>query len=287
MLKQMKFGDNLNKRVDMSKVKLDVLRPWISKKITEMLNIEDDVIVEFVYNQLEEEKYPCPKKMQINMTGFLNGKNARVFMEDLWALLLSAQESDSGIPAEFIEQKKDEILKREEDSRHQDDSRSRRSRSRGGSRDRDDHKRSKKEVRPMYKPEPEEYMDEEEKMIEDFIEADVPISKEKESKKAVEEAKAPIVKEPSPDRNVKISPEKMKETKPDNPGEKNRRKSRDRSRSRDRRRSRERRSSKDHKTSRDRKSSRDRRRSRSPRRSSDRSKKRSRSPRDKKDRDGR
>lgn len=40
----------------MSKVKLDVLRPWISKKITDFLNIEDDVVVEFVYNQLEEEK---------------------------------------------------------------------------------------------------------------------------------------------------------------------------------------------------------------------------------------
>jgi len=121
----MKFGDCLNKRVDMSKVKLDVLRPWISKKITDILHIEDDVVVEFVYNQLEEEKYPCPKKMQINMTGFLNGRNARQFMGELWALLLSAQESDSGIPAEFIQQKKDEILKREEEQRQRDRSRSR------------------------------------------------------------------------------------------------------------------------------------------------------------------
>lgn len=56
LLKQMKFGDCLNKKVDMSKVKLDVLRPWISKKITDILHIEDDVVVEFVYNQLEEEK---------------------------------------------------------------------------------------------------------------------------------------------------------------------------------------------------------------------------------------
>lgn len=39
----------------MEKVKLDVLRPWISKKITEYLHIEDDVVVEFVYNQLEDK----------------------------------------------------------------------------------------------------------------------------------------------------------------------------------------------------------------------------------------
>lgn len=47
------------------------------------------------------------------MTGFLNGKNARQFMDELWALLLSAQDSDTGIPSEFIEEKKEEILKRE------------------------------------------------------------------------------------------------------------------------------------------------------------------------------
>lgn len=170
LLKQMKFGNCLDKQVsrpkqpnkcfdvfvttniilkpiaaqvDMSKVKLDVLRPWISKKITEFLHIEDDVVVEFVYNQLEEKnvsiyttfaqsyrspnrtnlfvsprpQFPCPKKMQINLTGFLNGRNARQFMEELWALLLSAQESETGIPEEFIQQKKEEILKREEESK--------------------------------------------------------------------------------------------------------------------------------------------------------------------------
>lgn len=37
----------------MSKVKLDVLRPWITQKITDLLHIEDDVVVEFVYNQLD------------------------------------------------------------------------------------------------------------------------------------------------------------------------------------------------------------------------------------------
>jgi len=50
--------------------------------------------------------------MQINLTGFLNGKNARVFMTDLWELLLSAQESPSGIPPKFIEQKKEELKKK-------------------------------------------------------------------------------------------------------------------------------------------------------------------------------
>lgn len=40
----------------MSKVKLDAIKPWICKKITEVLGMDDDVVVEFVYNQLEGDK---------------------------------------------------------------------------------------------------------------------------------------------------------------------------------------------------------------------------------------
>lgn len=39
----------------MSKVKLDVIKPWITQKITEQLGMEDDVVVNFVFNQLESK----------------------------------------------------------------------------------------------------------------------------------------------------------------------------------------------------------------------------------------
>jgi hypothetical protein len=45
----------------MSKVKFDVIKPWITQRITELLGMEDDVIVEFVFNQLEAEKVLPPK----------------------------------------------------------------------------------------------------------------------------------------------------------------------------------------------------------------------------------
>jgi len=45
----------------------------------------------------------------MNLTGFLHGKNARIFMQELWELLTSAQESIGGIPTKFLEQKKEEI----------------------------------------------------------------------------------------------------------------------------------------------------------------------------------
>lgn len=57
-------------------------------------------------------QFPDPRKMQINLTGFLNGRNARSFMGELWDLLVSAQESVTGIPEAFLQQKKDQIKKR-------------------------------------------------------------------------------------------------------------------------------------------------------------------------------
>ncbi|GAB6030385.1 Serine/arginine repetitive matrix protein 1 [Chamberlinius hualienensis] len=114
LLKQMRFCDVLQKKVDLTKINLDTIKPWITKKIFELLGFEDEVIVDFVFNQLEEKNVD-PRLMQINLTGFLNGKNAREFMGLLWELLLSAQENTEGIPAEFVEQKKEEIKKKQEE----------------------------------------------------------------------------------------------------------------------------------------------------------------------------
>lgn len=40
----------------MSKVKFDTIKPWIAKKVTELMGgIEDDVLFEYVFNQLEDK----------------------------------------------------------------------------------------------------------------------------------------------------------------------------------------------------------------------------------------
>ena len=54
-------------------------------------------------------QFPDPKQMQLNLTGFLHGKNARLFMQELWDLLISAQQNTSGIPTVFLEKKKEEL----------------------------------------------------------------------------------------------------------------------------------------------------------------------------------
>lgn len=42
-------------QVTMSKVNLDTIKPWITQQITDILQFEDDVITEFIFNQLEVE----------------------------------------------------------------------------------------------------------------------------------------------------------------------------------------------------------------------------------------
>ena len=90
----------------MGKVNLDTIKPWITTRVNQLLGIDDDVVVEFVFNLLENIQFPDPKEMQMNLTGFLNGKNARIFMQELWDLLASVQENIGGIPSIFLEQKK-------------------------------------------------------------------------------------------------------------------------------------------------------------------------------------
>ncbi|KAL0370804.1 UNVERIFIED_CONTAM: PWI domain-containing protein [Sesamum angustifolium] len=40
-------------RVDMTKVKMDVMRPWIAKRVTELIGFEDEVLINFIYSLLE------------------------------------------------------------------------------------------------------------------------------------------------------------------------------------------------------------------------------------------
>ncbi|KAI8979145.1 PWI domain-containing protein [Mycotypha africana] len=113
LLKTMSFPPEFEQKVNMKKVNLDVIRPWISNRITELLGFEDEVVVDYASSLLEEEDLD-PKRMQINLTGFLESKT-KIFIKELWNLLLSAQNSVGGIPAEFIEQKKEELRKQQEE----------------------------------------------------------------------------------------------------------------------------------------------------------------------------
>ena len=49
----MKFPEEYKQKVDLAKVKMDALKPWIAKRVTELLGIEDEVLVGYIYEQLD------------------------------------------------------------------------------------------------------------------------------------------------------------------------------------------------------------------------------------------
>ncbi|KAJ8489145.1 hypothetical protein ONZ51_g3099 [Trametes cubensis] len=110
LLKTMKFPPEFEKKVDMRKVNLSVIRPWIVKKVVELVGFEDEVVVEYAMGLLEDDSQPTPdpRRMQINLTGFLTNSTP-AFMSALWKLLLEAQDSPAGVPRTFVEEKKEEM----------------------------------------------------------------------------------------------------------------------------------------------------------------------------------
>lgn len=123
MIENRKWPAEFEKEVDISKVNMPVISNWITKRITELLGFEDDIVIDYCRQQLlsqpsveggVQEKI-CPKKLQINLTGFL-AKNSSAFVKDLWSLLLSAQENESGIPQQFLEEHKSTLSVKQEEA---------------------------------------------------------------------------------------------------------------------------------------------------------------------------
>ncbi|KAJ2547078.1 hypothetical protein EV175_005360 [Coemansia sp. RSA 1933] len=104
----MDFSSILKKPVDMTKVSIDAIKPWISERVKELLGLDDEVLYEYIVNMLEESSTPDPKLMQVNLTGFLESKTSE-FMQSLWKVLLEAQKSPGGVPESFIQKKIDEL----------------------------------------------------------------------------------------------------------------------------------------------------------------------------------
>ncbi|KAJ4383011.1 hypothetical protein N0V86_002238 [Didymella sp. IMI 355093] len=107
-LKATKFPPEFDRKVDIEKVNIDLMKKWIARKITDILGDEDDIVVETCYNLVEQNQFPKIKEIQIQLTGFLN-KDTPAFCKELWDLMLSAQDSPMGVPKEMLEAKKLEL----------------------------------------------------------------------------------------------------------------------------------------------------------------------------------
>ncbi|KXS98592.1 hypothetical protein AC578_4331 [Pseudocercospora eumusae] len=108
-MRMTKYPDIFNKKVDMTKVNLPVIKKWVSDEIAKILNSDDDVVTEMIFTIIEGSKSPNIKQLQNDITGFLD-KDAAPFCLELWKLCLSAQDSPNGIPKELLEAKKLELI---------------------------------------------------------------------------------------------------------------------------------------------------------------------------------
>ena len=106
---------NFSTAIDIGKCNLDVIRPWVATQLTELLGIEDDVVIELVLSMLEDGGGSTlgskldPRVMQWSLRGFLGEQPAKTFMQELWGLLISAQSSPGGVPKSFVEEKKAQL----------------------------------------------------------------------------------------------------------------------------------------------------------------------------------
>lgn len=126
LIAQRKWPAIFDQEVDMSRVNVEVMKAWINHKITELLGFEDDIVISYCLSQLvpeealaadvdERRNYLCPKKLAISLTGFV-GKQATHFVRELWKLLLSAQNTTTGIPPEFLENRRLEMERKREEA---------------------------------------------------------------------------------------------------------------------------------------------------------------------------
>ncbi|KAI7331829.1 hypothetical protein KC315_g4940 [Hortaea werneckii] len=125
LLRTTKFPPEFNKKVDTTKVKSEVITTWAAGELKRILGDVDEILSLLVSGFILDNRYPNIKELQISLTGFLD-KEAPGFCQHLWNLLLSAQESETGVPKELLEAKKTELInERIEEARQREEAQKR------------------------------------------------------------------------------------------------------------------------------------------------------------------
>lgn len=65
LMKSMKFPSELDLPVNLKKVNWTVMKDWIAKRITELLGIEEEVLIGMVFNELTEKSDVSPHMLQL------------------------------------------------------------------------------------------------------------------------------------------------------------------------------------------------------------------------------
>lgn len=90
-------------RVSLRPIKVEALHPWISRRLTELVGIQDEVLEEFVFNTLAERQQENVEagEMLLLLVPFMGKEAAETFVGELWSWIERAQASPEGVPAEL------------------------------------------------------------------------------------------------------------------------------------------------------------------------------------------
>lgn len=106
----LKLPELLYEKVDTGKIELETVKPWIETRITELLGVEDDVLIGMIGVLLEETRvHKSCEHIYTQLASFLEA-DAETFCVELWELLTSAQANAAkggpGIPQKFLDDKR-------------------------------------------------------------------------------------------------------------------------------------------------------------------------------------
>lgn len=102
----------LKEPVDIAKVNIDVVKPWITTQLEKILP-DDDVAVGFILELVFGTEYGNPSVTSIaeQLQDFVGKEESDLFCLNMWQLLLDAQESDNGIPKQLVRERAKKLEK--------------------------------------------------------------------------------------------------------------------------------------------------------------------------------
>lgn len=118
-LKKTKFPKSFSQSVNLGKINIPVLSEWTEEQITSILGFEDEIVqstaINLFFPNSDETSSASnktkidPKRAQLNLVGFLGGKEAASFAQELWEMMVDAQTAPHGIPRKLLDKKKEEL----------------------------------------------------------------------------------------------------------------------------------------------------------------------------------
>lgn len=109
--KATKFPAIFSEKVDMGRVNREQIKKWSSAKLLSLFEgLEDEVLINYIEAYLDQDNID-PQEMLLSINEMLE-RDAAPFMEELWTLLVDAQQQPGGIPKELVQAARADVRSR-------------------------------------------------------------------------------------------------------------------------------------------------------------------------------